>query len=159
MRQQFFCRKLWYRLLGIKFFDTRNFLKHRKFSTPKVSSTVRQKKLSENFDTPHFLSIHFFATGKILKTRTEWFPYEAFQYCEAKNCWQKILILPRSFPFLSKKFIETWNFEKNRNVPLRKFSAFLDKKYSMESFDTPHFLSRNFLATGVFLKHSTEGFS
>ena len=158
VRQHFFCRKLWYPLLGIKFFDTRNFLKHRKVPTPTVSSTVRPKKVSENFDTPHFLSINFFAPGKFLITRTEWFPYEAFQYCGARKFWQKIVLLPRSPPFLSKKFIKTWNFVKNRKVPLRKFSAFLDKKYSMESFDTPHFLSRNFLATGLFPKHSTEGF-
>ena len=34
-----------------------------------------------------------------------------------------------------------WNTER---FPLRRFPAFLDKKYSMESFDTPHFLCRNF---------------
>ena len=127
VRQLFFCRKLWYPLLGIKFFDTRIFLEHRKVPTPKVSSTVRQKKLSVNFDTPHFLSINFFATGKILITRTKWFPYQAFQYCEARIFWQKIVILPRSPAFLFKKFIGTWNFVKNRKVPLRKFPAFLDK--------------------------------
>ena len=68
------------------------------------------------------------------------------------------MILPRSPLFLSKKLIETWNIVKNRKVPLRRFPAFLDKKYSMESFDTPHFLSRNFFATALFLKHGTGRF-
>ena len=136
VRQHFFCRKLWYPLLGIKFFDTRNFLKHRKVPTPTVSSTVRPKKVSENFDTPHFLSINFFATGKILITRTDWFPYEAFQYCEARNFWQKIVILPHSPPFLSKKFIETWNFVKNRKVPLRKDSLLWNKTVLTETRGT-----------------------
>ena len=144
MRQLFFCRKLWYPLLGIKFFDTRIFLKHRKVPIPKVSSTVRQKKLSVNFDTPHFLSKNFFATGKFLITRTKWFPYEAFQYCEARIFWQKIVILPRSPPFSFKKFIGTWNFVKNRKVPLRKFSAFLDKNIQWKVLILPTLYQETF---------------
>ena len=50
------------------------------------------------------------------------------------------------------------NFWNTERFPLRRFPAFLDKKYSMESFDTPHFLSRNFFATALFLKHSTGRF-
>ena len=50
------------------------------------------------------------------------------------------------------------NFRNTERFPLRGSPAFLDKKYSTESFDTPHFLSKNFFATAVFLEYSTGGY-
>ena len=46
--QQFFCRKLWYPLLGINFFDTRNFVKHRKVPLRKDSVLWKKTILTES---------------------------------------------------------------------------------------------------------------
>ena len=55
--------------------------------------------------------------------------------------------------FWCPKLVKQWR------VPLRCFSALWDKKFSTENLDTsPPLLSINFLATGIFLKHSTERF-
>ena len=64
-------------------------------------------------------------------------------------------------PLLSLAFFGTRNFLKHRKVSLRLFSA-CDRQDSTENFDTSFFqtpfLSKNFLVTGFFLKHSAEEF-
>ena len=56
--------------------------------------------------------------------------------------------------FRYPKFSETFK------VCSRNFSALWDKKISIENLESPPpLLSINFLATGRFLKHSTEGFT
>ena len=85
-------------------------------------------------------------------------PLRSFSVVRGKKILTENCDTPSLTPLLIQKTHETWNIVKNRKVPLRKFSAFLDEKCSKESFDTPHFLSRNFLATGLLLKHSRERF-
>ena len=72
-----------------------------------------------------------------------------------------MILHPPPFPplihklFGYRKFSET----QERWVPLRSFSALWDKKCSTVNLETPPpHLSINFSATGMFLKHSTEGF-
>ena len=51
VRQQFFCWKLWYPLLGINFFDTRNFVKHSKVPLGKDSVLWNKTLLTESRGT------------------------------------------------------------------------------------------------------------
>ena len=99
-----------------------------KGSTMKVFGSVRQAILDRNSWYSPFLSIDFFATGKILKHSTEALLYEMFRHCETKIFRRKKSWL---FPFLLihklfryQKFFGT----EHRRVPLRKVSVLWDKK-------------------------------
>ena len=65
-----------------------------KGSTLKVFGSVRQTILDRNSWYSLFLSIDFFATGKILKHSTEGLLYEMFQHFETTNFSRKILTTP-----------------------------------------------------------------
>ena len=62
-----------------------------KGSTMEVFGSVRQNILDRNSWYSPFLSIDFFATGKILKHSTEGLIYEMFRQCEKKNFRRKIV--------------------------------------------------------------------
>ena len=79
-------------LLGIKFFDTRNFLKHRKVHLRNDSVLWDQKN-----DRKLCYPSPFYAwTFWILKLfwNTEGFPFSVFRYCETENFRQKNVISP-----------------------------------------------------------------
>ena len=69
---------------------------HRRVHLQNFSALWDIKFSTENLDTPPspLLSIHFFATGNVLKHSTEGFTYKIFRHCETKNFRRKNLILP-----------------------------------------------------------------
>ena len=90
----------------------------------------------------------------------------------AETRQRRVLLRSFSVPWDEKKFDrKLWRYslkQKNFRSPklmkdwriiLRDFSALWDKKFSTKNLDNPLPLpSVNFFATGIFLKHSTEGF-
>ena len=69
---------------------------------------------------------------------------------------QKILDGKLWYPLLCQKLFETKNFLKNSKIPLRKFSALWDIKFSTENRDKPPLIHNFFLVPEYFRK--TEGF-
>ena len=122
----------------------------------KVFGSMTQKNIDRNSWYSPFISIDFFAAGKILKHSTEGLLYETFRHCETKIFRGKSWYFP--LPFIHKQFRNQKNSEtQHRGVPQRNASVLWDKQFSMENLDTPPFLSFYFFANGKFLKHSTEG--
>ncbi len=135
---------------------------HRRVHLQNFSALWDKKFSTENLDTPPspLLSIHFFATGNVLKHSTEGFTYKIFRHCETKNFRPKILILPP--PLLSINFFATGNFLKHNaeGFLYEMFRYCKTKNFRRKILILPPPLwSINFFAAGNFLKHSTEGFT
>ena len=106
-----------------------------KGSTMKVFGSVRQNILDRISWYTHFLSIDFFATGKILKHSTEGFFYEMFRHCETKNFRRK-KSWHFPFPLIHKLFrYQKFSETEHRRVPLRKVSVLWDKKFPTKNRD------------------------
>ena len=117
--------------LSIKFFDTRNFVKHRR--VPLWSfSVLRSKKVSRENRDITLLKMKFFDTRNFLKHRR--FPQLNDLVLWHKNNFDGKSRYPP--PLLSLTFVDTRNFLKHRRVLLRNFSALSDKNFSTETRDT-----------------------
>ena len=94
-------------LLSIKFFDTRNFVKHKTVPQRRFSVLWDNKFSIQNHDIP-LLGIKFFDTRN-----TEGFLSGMNRYCETKQFWRKIVIpAPSLMQHLStpEKFCNTEGF-------------------------------------------------
>ena len=103
-------------------------------------------------------SIIFFATGNFLKHSTEEFICEYFRHCETKKLSTENLDIPPSYP----NFFDARNYCNNKGFPYRNFRHCETKSFRRKILILPlppPFLSINFLAIGIFLKHSTERFT
>ena len=150
-------------LLSINFFATGNFLKHSTEGFTCETFQQCEKKIStENLDTPlppPPLIHKLFRYRKISETQHRRVPLRIFSALWDKKNSTENLDTPPS-PLIHKLFRYRKFFEtQRRRFQLRNFSALWDKRFSTENLDTPPPLSKNFLATGNFLKHSAEGFN
>ena len=116
-------------LLGIKFFDTRNFLKG---SSTKCFDTVRQNKFDGTSWYPPTLIPNIFRYQNFSETQ-KGSSSKYFDTVRQNNFDGKSWYPP---PLLSPKFFDTRNFLKHRRVPLRSFSALWDKNFPTENRDT-----------------------
>ena len=124
-------------LLSINFFDTRNFVKHRRVPLWNFSALWDKKFSTENLDTPSpLLSKNFFATGHFLKHRSEGFLYEIFRHCETKNFWQRIVILPS--PLIHKFFRHQKLCETKKGSPTKFFGTVREQIFHTKSWSSPH---------------------
>ncbi len=113
---------------------------HRRVHLQNFSALWDKKFSTENLDTPPspLLSIHFFATGNVLKHSTEGFLYEMFRYCKTKNFRRKILILPPppSYPYTFSLPEIFWNTPPN--VSTTKFFGNVGQKiFDRKSWYSP----------------------
>ena len=126
VRQKIFEGKLWYPLLCIKFFDTRNFLIHRSVPQQNFSALWDIKISIENRDMPPLIH-NFFSIPEIF-WKTEGFLYKAFRFSPVR---QKLLDGKSWYPhpLLSIKFFSLpeifWNTEW---FPGEVFSVLWEKK-------------------------------
>ena len=118
------------------------------------------KKFStENLNTPSpLLSINFFAP-KVFSNTAQKLSTTKFFGTVRQKVFDGICRYPLP-PLIHKLFrYQKFSETQHRRVHLQNFSALWDNKFSTENLDTPPPpLSINFIATGKFLKHSTEGF-
>ena len=130
VRQQIFCRKSWFSLLGIKFFETLKFWNTDGF----LDETFRHCE-TKYFDwklwySPPPLIYKFFRYQKLCETKkgspTKFFGPVRQQIFDRKS-WYSLLGI---------KFFDTRNFLKHRRVPRRSFSALWDENFSTENRDT-----------------------
>ena len=105
LRQQIFYRKflIFSPLLGMKFFEIRNFLKHGRVPLRKDSALWHKTIWTENRyrPPPTLLFIKIFTTVKFLKHSTERYPHKIFWQSETKKSLQKKLItlIPNIFRY------------------------------------------------------------
>ena len=164
MRQKFFDGKYWYppplihKLFGYRKFDETQHrmvplwkssaLSDKKFWQKIVilprSSHLLPPLIHEFFRYLKFVKHYGLPLGKISALRDK--------KLSTENLDTAPHLIHKHFDY--RKFSET----QHRKVPLRKSSALWDKNFVTESRDTPPLLSINFLATGNFLKPSTERF-
>ena len=125
-----------------------------KGSTMEVFGSVRQNILDRNSWYSPFLSIDFFATGKILKHSTEGLLNEMFRHCETKKISRKVLTAPTfsSILFRYPKMREDWR------VRLRLFWHCETEIFRKKTWYFPLLLNQKLLHPRNFLKHSIEGF-
>ena len=146
--------KSWYSLppsplLSIKFSDTRNFAKHRRFPLRSFFGTLRQQIFyRKSWYSPLWHKI--FQYVKLSETQkgssTKWFG------TETKLFWRKILI---PAPFLNPNIFRYQKFSETR-VSLRNFSLLWDKMFDIKSwYSLPPspLLSIKFSDTRNFAKH------
>ena len=127
-----------------------------KSSTMKVFGSVRQTVLDRCSWYSPFLSIDFFATGKILKHSTEGLLHETFQHYETTNFSPKVLTSPLHTLIYTFSISEI--NERLKGSPTAFFGT-VGQNFFEGTLDTsPHLLSINFSATRKILRHSTEGF-
>ena len=125
--------------LSITFFDTRNFLWHRRV-VPRPFSVLREK----NFDKKLWYTPLFSYPKNVLKAEYFWsiggFPYEIFRYCETKT-WTKKRDTNPSFLihniFRYQKFSET-----QKGCPT-KISVLWDIIFDKKLWYNPSFLIHN----------------
>ena len=122
-------------LLSIKFFDTNNFVKHRRVPLRKFSALWDKKFSTENYEPPPLIH-KLFRYRKFSETQYRRVPLRNFS-----ALWdEKFLTENRDtpslhHPFLSIIFFDTRSFVKHRRVPLRSFSVPWDNKFSIENRD------------------------
>ena len=130
MRQNNLDGKSWYpcTVLSPTFFDTRNFLKHRRVPLQNSSALWDKKHPTEKFDTsslrPPFIH-KLFRYRKHSETQHRRV-YGTFRYCETKQFRRKIVI--PATPSLIFNFFRYPKIMKHYRIPLRKLSALRDKK-------------------------------
>ena len=95
VRQKNFDGKLWYPLLCIKFFDTPNFLKHRR-DAHEIFWHCETKNFRRKNVKPTFSSIKLFDTRKFPENRRVPLQSFSFRSCETKSS-DKTVKLPPSF--------------------------------------------------------------
>ena len=154
--QNIFDDKSWYLLFYLrKFFQTREFLKHRSVPLRKVSVLWDKTFSAKNRDTPPptLLCIETFITGNFLKLRRA--PLR-----NVSVLWDETILMEnwdRCPPFLSQTFSLTRNFLKLREVCLPSISVLSVKTYSTTNRDTSCFIyakfskPEGFSSTEVFL--------
>ena len=143
-----FRRKKVIPLVCIKFFDTPNFLKHRRDAHEYFQDCETKNFRRKNVIPP---SMHkFFRYPKFSET---------FKGCPRNflPLWdQKFSAEKRDTPFFIHIFFETKNFLKNSRISLRKFWALWDIKISTGNRDMPPLIHKFFSIPEIFRK--TEGF-
>ena len=115
-----------------------------------LALSVKNSSMEKFWYSP--LLIHkLFRYRKISVNRTESFPYEAFQYCETKKFWQKIVILPPS-PLLIRKIHRHLKFcETQKGSSAKWFGTVEENSFDVKSWYPP-LLSVTFLDARSFLK-------
>ena len=143
VRQHFFCRKLCYPLLGIKFFDTRNFLKHRKVPTPTVSSTVRPKKSIGKFWYSSLLIHKLFRSRKISDNKNRMIPLRSFSVLRGKKVSTENCATPSLTALLIQKIHQNLKFcEEQKGSSTKVFGIFRQKIFDGKFWYSPLFIQK-----------------
>ena len=122
MRQHFFCRKLWYPLLGIKCFDTRTLWNIEKFLYERIRYCETKQFWRKVLVPGPSNTSNIFGYQKVSETRKS-FP------TNFSVVWDNTFSTTnRDPPPLSTKYFHTRKFLKHRKVPSAKVSGVFRQK-------------------------------
>ena len=149
VRQKNFDGKSWYPppLLSLTFFDTRDFLKHRKVPRRNFSALWDKKFCRRKLDTPPPLIHKLFGYRKFSETQHRTVPLRNFS-----ALWDKKIFDGKSWyypPLLIQLFSVPESNATVKDSPT-EISGTVRQKIFEKSWYSPPPLSRNFFATGNF---------